>query len=208
MKNANPDRFTIVVLRSYNSFNMFKPAYILLLLTFLGCSEKYTPKPYGYYRIDFPEKTWSLTPDTLPYSFKMSANAIIEPDLDKDAEAGWINIHYPQYNAKLHLSYKKIISDTSLISFTGDCHRLAYTHTIKAESINEKYFHQENLFGLIYFIEGNTASSTQFFVTDSTRNFLRGALYFNQHPDKDSLAPVINYLRQDIVNLMETIHFK
>lgn len=85
---------------------------------------------------------------------------------------------------------------------------MAYTHTIKAESIQEKYFKKDQIFGLIYYIEGNTASSTQFFVTDSTRHFLRGALYFNQHPDKDSLAPVISYLREDIVNLMETVRFR
>lgn len=187
--------------------DMSKVLLFLFLLVVVSCNEKYTPKPYGYYRIDFPTKTWTRTPDSLPYSFEVSANAVVEPDRDKDAEPGWINIHYPQYNAKLHLSYKRITSDTSLLSYTGDCHHLAYTHTIKAESINEKYFQKDNLFGLIYLIEGNTASSTQFFVTDSTRHFLRGALYFNQHPDKDSLAPVINYLRQDIVNLMETISF-
>ena len=84
---------------------------------------------------------------------------------------------------------------------------MAYTHTIKAESIHEKYFRKPSVFGLIYYIEGNTASSTQFFVTDSSRHFLRGALYFNQHPDKDSLAPVIQFLRQDIVQLIETIQF-
>ena len=108
-----------------------------------------------------------------------------------------MNLSYPQYNAKLHLSYKEINNDTAL-----------NTHTIKAESINEKYFKNREIFGLIYYIEGNTASSTQFFITDSTRHFLRGALYFNQHPDKDSLAPVIDYLREDIVTLMETLRFK
>lgn len=174
----------------------------------IGCNEKYTPKPYGYFRIDFPEKQWLPTPDSLPYCFDVAQTAQIEPDRGEDAEQGWINIHYPQYNAKIHLSYKRIVSDTSLYRFTEDCHRLAYTHTIKAESINEKYFQKEKVYGLIYLIEGNTASSTQFFVTDSTRNFVRGALYFNQHPDKDSLAPVIQYLRQDIVKLMETIKFK
>ena len=113
-----------------------------------------------------------------------------------------------QYNAKIHLSYKKIVADTSLRHFTEDCHHMAYTHTIKAESINEKYYRNNHISGLIYFIEGNTASSTQFYVTDSVHHFLRGALYFKQHPDKDSLAPVIHFLRQDIVNLMETIRFK
>ena len=127
---------------------------------------------------------------------------------DKQAEPGWMNLSYPQYNAKLHLSYKEINNDTALNHYLEDCHHLAYTHTIKAESINEKYFKNREIFGLIYYIEGNTASSTQFFITDSTRHFLRGALYFNQHPDKDSLAPVIDYLREDIVTLMETLRFK
>lgn len=182
------------------------PLFILLLLT--ACSEKYTPKPYGYFRIDFPEKQWRSLPDSLPYHFEMATMARIEPDQERDTEPGWINLYYPLYNARIHLSYKIIAADTSLPLYINDCHYLAYTHTIKAESINEKYLKKENIFGVIYYIEGNTASSTQFFVTDSTRNFLRGALYFNQHPDKDSLAPVIHYLREDIVKLMETIKFK
>jgi len=155
---------------------MLKTAFILFLLLASGCKDQYTPKPYGYFRIDFPEKQWVASPDTLPYCFEQSAQAILEADPDKQAEPGWMNLSYPQYNAKLHLSYK--------------------------------YFKNREIFGLIYYIEGNTASSTQFFITDSTRHFLRGALYFNQHPDKDSLAPVIDYLREDIVTLMETLRFK
>lgn len=185
---------------------LISPAIVICILL-LSCTEKYTPKPYGYFRIDFPEKQWTSLPDTLPYHFETASMARIEPDPDKDAEKGWINLHYPQYNARIHLSYKPIQSDTALRHYLEDCHHLAYTHTIKAESINERLFRKDRIFGLIYYIEGNTASSTQFFVTDSTRNFLRGALYFNQHPDKDSLAPVIHYLRQDIVKLIETIQF-
>lgn len=180
--------------------------YILLIAG--GCNEKYTPKPYGYYRIDFPEKAYRPLADSFPYRFEKAADAQTEIDRDKDAEPYWINLVYPAYNAKIHLSYKAITADTSLQSYLQDCHRLAYTHTIKAESIDEKLFRRDKIFGLVYFIEGNTASSTQFFITDSTRHFLRGALYFNQHPDKDSLAPVIQYLREDILTLMETLEFK
>ncbi|NCE72897.1 gliding motility lipoprotein GldD [Odoribacter sp. Z80] len=187
---------------------MRKNKILILVFFFLyGCSEKYTPKPYGYFRIDFPEKQWVQTPDSLPYTFQMAGTAYIEHDPDPDAEKGWINLRYPQYNARIHLSYKTIKEDTSLTHYLDDCHHMAYTHTIKAESIHEKYFRKPSVFGLIYYIEGNTASSTQFFVTDSSRHFLRGALYFNQHPDKDSLAPVIQFLRQDIVQLIETIQF-
>ena len=178
------------------------------LLFIMGCKDNYTPKPYGYYRIHFPEKKWiSLTDSTLPYHFGMAQEAILEPYTGNNTELGWININYPQYNAKIHITYKQIKND-SLQKFSEECHRLAYEHSIKAESINEKSFHNDDLFGLIYFIEGNTASSTQFYATDSTRNFIHGALYFNQLPDNDSLAPVINHLRKDIINLIETLQFK
>lgn len=141
---------------------MLKTAFILFLLLASGCKDQYTPKPYGYFRIDFPEKQWVASPDTLPYCFEQSAQAILEADPDKQAEPGWMNLSYPQYNAKLHLSYKEINNDTALNHYLEDCHHLAYTHTIKAESINEKYFKNREIFGLIYYIEGNTASSTQF----------------------------------------------
>lgn len=185
-----------------------KLSILLILLAVWGCNEKYTPKPYGYYRIDFPEKAYRPLADSFPYRFEKAVIAKTEIDRDPYAEPYWINLVYPAYNAKIHLSYKPITADTSLQSYLQDCHRLAYTHTIKAESIDEKLFRRDNIFGLVYFIEGNTASSTQFFITDSTRHFLRGALYFNQHPDKDSLAPVIQYLREDILTLMETLEFK
>ena len=169
--------------------------YLLISLSILliagGCNEKYTPKPYGYYRIDFPEKAYRPLADSFPYRFEKAADAQMEIDRDKDAEPYWINLVYPAYNAKIHLSYKAITADTSLQSYLQDCHRLAYTHTIKAESIDEKLFRRDKIFGLVYF-----------------RHFLRGALYFNQHPDKDSLAPVIQYLREDILTLMETLEFK
>lgn len=188
---------------------MFRLFLVLSFLIFIGCSEKYTPKPYGYFRIDFPDKAWQLlTADSLPFEFEMAATANLENDTTPDADRGWLNLAYPQYNAKIHLSYKKISSDTSLIHYLEDAHRMAYTHTVKAESIDEKYFRKGEIFGLVYYIEGNTASSTQFFITDSTGHFLRGALYFNQHPDKDSLAPVISYLREDVINLMESLRFK
>ena len=116
---------------------MLKTAFILFLLLASGCKDQYTPKPYGYFRIDFPEKQWVASPDTLPYCFEQSAQAILEADPDKQAEPGWMNLSYPQYNAKLHLSYKEINNDTALNHYLEDCHHLAYTHTIKAESINE-----------------------------------------------------------------------
>lgn len=186
--------------------------YILCALIFLmvwSCKEEYPPKPYGYFRIDLPPKSYKLLEGSYPYQFEMAENAFVETDRSEDAEPYWINIVYPQYNAKINLSYKEILSDTSLISFEQDCQRMAYAHTIKAEAIQERFFERENhIFGLLFLIEGNAASPAQFFITDSTRHFLRGSLYFQERPNKDSLAPVIQYLRKDIVVLMESLCFR
>lgn len=183
---------------------------ILLLFLSVSCREDYSPRPYGYYRIDFPAKSYRLlqTEPGFPYTFRISSEAVSEPDKSPDAEVYWINIHYPAYRAMINLSYKPITTDTSLAGFQQDCHRLAYAHTVKAESIKEQSFSKNGIFGLLYLIEGNTASSTQFYITDSVNHFLRGSLYFHCRPHKDSLAPVIDHLRRDIAEIMETTEFR
>ena len=185
---------------------MLKTAFILFLLLASGCKDQYTPSLYGYFQMTFLKNSGSLLPTLYP--IKQSAQAILEADPDKQAEPGWMNLSYPQYNAKLHLSYKEINNDTALNHYLEDCHHLAYTHTIKAESINEKYSRIGKFSDSFIISKEIPLLPTQFFITDSIRHFLRGALYFNQHPDKDSLAPVIDYLREDIVTLMETLRFK
>ena len=119
---------------------MLKTAFILFLLLASGGKDQCTRKTLRILpRSTFLKDGRVASPDTLPYCFEQSAQAILEADPDKQAEPGWMNLSYPQYNAKLHLSYKEINNDTALNHYLEDCHHLAYTHTIKAESINEKY---------------------------------------------------------------------
>lgn len=120
MKNSivNPVRLFLSVLQS-----VFLPGLWLWCSAFFlfSCTEKYTPKPYGYFRIDFPEKKWVALPtDTLPYRFEMSSVARLENDTEKETESGWINLSYPAYNAKIHLSYKKINTDNALRDYLED----------------------------------------------------------------------------------------
>ncbi|MDL2251338.1 gliding motility lipoprotein GldD [Odoribacter sp. OttesenSCG-928-J03] len=182
----------------------------LFFLSVIGCKEGYSPKPYGYFRIDFPEKSYHQLNENLPYSFAIADSAFMEEDTTYDAEPFWINIVYKAYNAEINISYKPITTDSSFAYLMQDSHHLAYAHTSKADAINERYFHNEEtrIFGLMYLIEGNTASPAQFFVTDSVRHFIRGALYLRERPNRDSLAPIINYLKEDIAVLMETMSFR
>jgi gliding motility-associated lipoprotein GldD len=181
---------------------------ILLLYGITACQDNYSPKPNGYLRIDLPEKSYLLLTQKLPYSFEYPQYGIVSIDSDKNAEPYWINIEFPQYKGKIHLSYKKI--NGNLPELTEDARKLAYKHAIKADAINEYIIEhsKQKVYGILYEIKGNTASSVQFFVTDSSRNFLRGALYFSAQPNKDSLAPVINFFRKDIDHLIETFNWK
>jgi gliding motility-associated lipoprotein GldD len=117
----------------------------------------------------------------------------------------------PANKAEIHLSYYKLsnqqISSRLLLNeFMEETRTLAYKHTIKADAIQEQVFMNpaKNVYGLIYKIEGNAASPMQFFLTDSTNHFLRGALYIRDVPNIDSLKPVIDFLEPDIIHLIET----
>lgn len=180
---------------------------ICILPAIAGCQRTYTPKPEGYLRIDFPDKEYRLSDTTYPYAFEYPVYSNIVPDTDIYSEPYWVNIDFPELNGKIHISYKRIRNN--LDRFTEDSRTLAYKHTIKADAIRETVYANDSshVFGILYEIKGNAASSLQFFVTDSTGNFLRGSLYFNVQPNKDSLAPVISFFRDDIIHLMETVRW-
>ncbi|PKQ65675.1 gliding motility lipoprotein GldD [Labilibaculum filiforme] len=182
--------------------------FLLIAFTAISCKKKYTPKPKAYYRIDFPAKEYQNWNSDFPYSFDLLSMAKIEKDASKGAEKYWLNIQYPDYRATIHLSYKTV--DNNLEEYLEDSRKMAYKHSIVADAIAEQvYFNDTNkVYGMIYRIKGNAASSVQFIATDSTSHFLRGALYFREHPNQDSLAPVIQFIDKDIVRLMESLKWE
>jgi len=182
-----------------------------VIILFEGCKEKYTPKPREYFRIDFPEKTYHFIQNTLPYNFEIPDYASIVPDPDNPNQPFWANIEIPANKAEVHLSYyalpeKKPESRLKLNEFMEETRKLAYKHSIKADAITEQVFMNpdKRVFGLIYRIAGNAASPLQFFLTDSTHHFLRGALYIRDVPNIDSLQPVIDFLEPDVIRLIES----
>lgn len=180
----------------------------LLLMTF-SCKKEYVPKPRGYFRITFPEKTYhKLDSAALPYTFDIPGYSKMVPDNDRLAEPYWVNLKIPAHKAEVHLSYKKVNNNLEIL--TEDSRALAYKHSIKADAIDEKIFvnSEKKVYGTIYQIDGNAASPLQFYLTDSTRNFLRGALYIREVPNIDSLRPVIDFLTPDVIRLIESTEWK
>jgi gliding motility-associated lipoprotein GldD len=181
---------------------------LLLVVHLLGCQRSYTPKPRGFIRVDFPERQYVLFDSACPYTFEYPSHGRIVPDTDYLAEPCWINIEFPQFDGMIHISYKEV--RRNLNDFIEDSRTLTYKHTIKADAIRETVYTDpaKEVYGILYDIKGDAASSIQFYLTDSNAHFLRGSLYFNVQPDKDSLAPVISYFREDIVHLVESFAWK
>lgn len=186
---------------------------IVLLICFASysCRNTAVPKPKGHFRIDLPAKHYIMFNDqaskkSLPLSFEYPAYGHLSFQVEKSNESGWFNIEFPSYRAKIYLTYKDIKNDLdSLLEQTYKIN-VKY-HITKADAINEQVINnqKEKVYGVLYDLKGNTASAVQFYVTDSVHHYLRGSLYFSAEPNPDSLAPVIEFFREDIVHLIETL---
>lgn len=189
---------------------------LIILLFFVtalsGCGDGAlnVPKPTGYYRISFPEKKYQLFSANNNFSFLYPAYAEILPDKSRDAQKNWYNIYFPDFNGRIHLTYYPIQSITQFDRMVEDARKLAFEHTVKASSIDQQriFYPEHNVYGIYYEIAGNTASSIQFFLTDSTKHYFRGALYFNERPQYDSIAPVIKFIKKDIDSLVRSFKWK
>lgn len=186
--------------------------YFFLFLAFLSvsCGREYSPKPRAYFRIEFPEKKYLSYSGDCPYSFDFPAYAKVQQDSSRDAKPCWLNVNYPQFNGRIHLSFQRISSLAEFNQLTEDARTFAFKHTVKATAIDEGIisYPKEKVYGIYYRIDGNTASSVQFFLTDSTKNYLRGALYFNEQPRLDSIQPVLDFVKEDIDRMIKTFKWK
>ncbi len=178
-----------------------------------NCNSPFIPKPTGYYNIDFPQKKYRLfQQDGYPYSFEYPEYASIVKDsvfFGEDPEnPWWINIEFPQFSGRIYTSYKSL-KNHQLEKLLNDAFNLTNKHSQKASYINDSLLKTaNNVHGMFFKVEGNVATANQFFLTDSTKHFLRGALYFDATPNQDSLKPVNDFLVQDMMHLINTFKWK
>jgi gliding motility-associated lipoprotein GldD len=187
---------------------------MVIILGVVACREINVPKPRGHFRIDLPEHQYvqfndkTDTKSKLPLEFEYPEYGKLTFRTEKGTE-GWFNIEFPAYKAKIYLTYKDVKND--LDSLLDQSYNLnVKNHVSKADAIKEQVFsNKENkVYGILYDLKGNTASAVEFYVTDSISHYLRGSLYFSSEPNADSLAPVIDFFRGDIIHLIETLNWK
>ena len=195
------------------------PFLILVIVLFItACSGEgdYAPKPRGYYRINFPQRSYQQYISNNPFTFDYPKYATMERDSLSRSTGKLINMQtllnmqFPQFNATLHLSYETIPNKKIFDELVEDAHKFAFKHTVKATSIDEAVirYPERMVYGIYYTIDGNAASSVQFYLTDSVKNYLRGALYFNSEPRLDSIQPVLNFVKQDVDRMIKSFKWK
>lgn len=187
----------------------FKISIIIMAVGLLSsCGDVSIPRPYGYFRVDLPNHTYR-TIDTLnlPYHFDISNYATMI-SRKVSGEKFWIDLDYPKLNASVYCSYKPV--NNNLLGLLEDSRKIVYKHSVKADGISERFFEnkEKKVYGIFYDLKGNTASSVQFVLTDSVEHFFRGSLYFNNVPNKDSIAPMSDFIRADLIRLMESFEWK
>jgi gliding motility-associated lipoprotein GldD len=197
-----------------SKFNCFRGLSLTLACCcLLACNSTYTPKRKGYFKIDFPPHEYqTFNQPGFPYTFDYPVYASIARDssfFDTVPENPyWININFPRFGATIYISYKDIGTNT-FDKLRDDAFKMTYKHTYKASSIQPTVIQTPNGIGGIFFtVGGNAATAQQFYLSDTTRHFLRGALYFDTTPNEDSLGIVNKFLQKDLTHLINTFQWK
>ncbi len=184
---------------------------ITLFLT--SCQDEVVlPKPRAYPRVFYPEKKYHPFHNSdCPLSFEYPVYTEIKKDKE-DAEEQhpcWFNIHYPDYDASIHCTYRPIDGLKDYEKARADAFRMAGWHNKKATYIDDIPIENERgVKGMLFNMKGPSASPIQFFLSDEEKHFFRGSLYFNTHTRPDSLAPVIDFIKADVLKLLETFEWR
>lgn len=199
------------MIRAYTYGWMLLSMVVLLV----ACEEPLqVPKPRAYPKVVYPEKAYKVAEQTYcTFSFEQPTYAVLERDStffeEKAGSDCWFNLTVPQLDATIHCSYYPVTSRSRFDELINDAFEMANKHNIKANYIEEIPFGspERRVYGMVYNIDGPTASSYQFYATDSTRHFLRGALYFRTQSRPDSLAPVVAFMKEDVNRLLATLQW-
>lgn len=183
-------------MRNFKIFSLL----IISILIFISCKEDVLPKPKAHLRLEYKKTDYKLTDLDCLFNFEVSTTAIV-----KTNEKCWVNIEYPKLKANINLTYRPI--ENNLKELFMEAEKLTFNHAIKADGISSIPYANsaKKVYGSIFEVTGNAASPIQFHITDSTKNFITGAVYFNTKPNYDSIKPAINHLQKDIIHLIESL---
>nr|WP_315195191.1 gliding motility lipoprotein GldD [uncultured Flavobacterium sp.] len=177
--------------------------FFTFFLCVVGCKKDVLPKPSSYLRLDYPEAEYVGFKGNCPFEFDVNSKTIVK----EDKGCGY-SITYPKMKATIYITYKTV--DGNINKLLRDAQKLTYEHVIKADDILEQPYvnPDKKVYGMFYQVDGNAATNSQFYATDSIKHFVTGSVYFYAKPNFDSIMPAASYIKNDMQRLMETIKWK
>lgn len=182
---------------------MHKLLLLMSTMLLLSCGEESLPKPKGYLSLEYPEVGYNKLNKTRPYSFAVAKNATIT-----SLPQNWLKIQYPKLKASVDITYRPVTNN--LRELLIEAEKLVLEHTVKADHISWRDYADtdKKIYGKMCEISGNAASQIQFHVTDSTNHFLKGSLFFYTKPNYDSILPAVEYIKKDMIHMLETLEWQ
>jgi len=188
----------------------------LMIVCSIGCGQEriQTPKPRMYPKVDYPTRTYeSLTLEACHFTFDRPAYSEVKTGIkffgEESRHPCWFDLELPAFNGSIHFSYIPIGGEDTLDKLVADAFRIVEQHNTKAEYREELLIENENgVHGLQFNLEGPVASPINFFLTDTIQHFVRASLYFNASVAPDSIAPILNFVAEDMKTIVETFEWK
>ncbi len=181
---------------------MYRYVLLFLMVVVVGCNGDAVPKPKAYLSLQYPEKTYEKTTVERPYVFDIPSSSIVQKH-----PKNWLKITYPKLKASVDITYRPVKENLKELLMEAD--KLVFEHTIKADNISSRDYanDEKRVYGKLYDISGNAASQVQFHVTDSAKHFLKASLFFYSKPNYDSVLPAVDYIKQDMIRMMESLEW-
>lgn len=175
---------------------------VILLSLVSACKDDVLPKPKAMLRLEYPAAKEALL-DSEHFSIKYNEMAKLKSESNNS-----FTLDYPLMKGSIFINYKVV--NGNLDKLLTDAQKLSYEHVVKADGIYEEPVVNEpyNVYGMYYEVKGNAASQSQFYVTDSTKHFVTGSLYFYAKPNYDSILPAAVHLQKDIRKIIESLRWK
>ncbi|WP_272150448.1 gliding motility lipoprotein GldD [Tenacibaculum aiptasiae] len=183
---------------------MHKLLLLILVMLLVSCGNETLPKPKGYLSLEYPQLGYNKLNDSRPYRFDVAKNTTI-----KNLPQNWIKVQYPKLKASVDITYRPI--QNNLRELLMESEKLVFEHAIKADQITAPVEYSnpnKKVYGSVYQILGNAASQVQFHATDSSKHFLKGSLFFYTKPNYDSILPAVEYIKNDMIHMMETLEWE
>lgn len=176
---------------------------IVLCIVAVACSERKVavPRPTAYPRVMRAyDTTYTCVFPAL--NIMLNKNAVVS-----DSDGGF-SVRYAKYGASLYCSYEGFSCDEDFMkTMDKRIERVALDSGSHKPDIYRYNNPDGGYSAKVFYTEENCVTPVHFIATDSLTYIVSGAVVLDNVENYDSIAPIINYLNDDVSYLVKHLKF-